>query len=188
MQLARTILFLYAISYSTPLCNKFFTALAGNFCANSIISYCITFATFIVLIISRGGFEPKRKAKKSLFFKAFSGYSPILHQLFSYHKILFKTKPKKAKSAFLGSFCFSLNIKQELHSNRDKDCLRYRTHLRRLSFPRPYRLVLSFCCILCEFHSIPTLDTSLYQQQARHYTPSKFFFYFIHFFSILRIK
>lgn len=49
MQLAQTILFLYAISYSTPLCNKFFTALDGNFCANSIISYCITFATFILL-------------------------------------------------------------------------------------------------------------------------------------------
>ena len=68
MQLAQTILFLYAISYSTPLCNKFFTALARNFCANSIISYCITFATFILLYYKQRWIRTPRVPSKTLLF------------------------------------------------------------------------------------------------------------------------
>ena len=85
MQLAQTILFLYAISYSTPLCNKFFTALAGNFCANSIISYCITFATFILLYYKQRWIRTKKIEREPLYFKGiqrfFANFSPKINGL-----------------------------------------------------------------------------------------------------------
>ena len=45
------------------------------------------------VLVGRGGFEPKRKPKKSLFFNAFSDYSPIFHQIiFALRSIFFNCK------------------------------------------------------------------------------------------------
>ena len=59
------------------------------------------------VLVGRGGFEPKRNPKKSLFFNAFSDYSPILRQIVFMSKTTFKSNPKKVKTTFLGFFISS---------------------------------------------------------------------------------